>query len=111
MAKDKKRYLISAYYSDWVIADSEDEAIEIISHRVLTGLIKRHEWEVNAQEWDDQPNSQPESREEIRWCDQGCGYKLPEEYAEDETTCGACLNELEDTERRIKAKQRKMRGK
>jgi len=48
---------------------------------------------------------------EIRWCENGCGYKLPEEYAEDETICGACLNELEDTKRRIKAKQRKMRGK
>lgn len=35
-----------------------------------------------------------ESRVWIRYCDQGCGYKLPEEYAEDETTCGACLNEL-----------------
>lgn len=55
MAKGMKRYLISAYYSDWVIAGSEDEAIEIISHRVLAGLIKRHEWEVNAQESDDQP--------------------------------------------------------
>ena len=31
---------------------------------------------------------------EIRWCDQGCGYKLPEEYAIDETTCGACLNQM-----------------
>jgi len=31
-----------------------------------------------------------------RYCDQGCGYKLPPEYAPDETTCGACLNELDD---------------
>ena len=29
---------------------------------------------------------------DIRWCDQGCGYKLPPEYAPDETTCGACLD-------------------
>lgn len=34
-------------------------------------------------------------KDDIRWCDQGCGYKLPEEYAEDETTCGACLNSLD----------------
>jgi len=40
-------------------------------------------------------NEPRKSREEIRYCDQGCGYKLLEEYAEDETTCGACLNELE----------------
>ncbi len=39
-------------------------------------------------------NEQRESRGWTRWCDQGCGYKLTEEYAEDETTCGACLNEL-----------------
>lgn len=31
---------------------------------------------------------------EIRWCDQGCGYKLPEEYKDNETTCGACLNQM-----------------
>lgn len=40
-------------------------------------------------------NEQRESRVWTRWCDQGCGYKLTEEYAENETTCGACLNELE----------------
>lgn len=39
-------------------------------------------------------SEQRESRVWTRYCDQGCGYKLPEEYAEDETTCGACLNEL-----------------
>ena len=27
-----------------------------------------------------------------RWCDNGCGYRLPEEYASHETTCGACEN-------------------
>ena len=32
------------------------------------------------------------SGNDIRWCDQGCGYKLPPEYAPDETTCGACLD-------------------
>jgi hypothetical protein len=33
--------------------------------------------------------------DETRFCDQGCGYKLPSEYGPDETTCGACLNEFE----------------
>jgi hypothetical protein len=33
--------------------------------------------------------------DEIRWCDQGCGYKLLSEYADNETTCGACLDVLE----------------
>lgn len=32
------------------------------------------------------------SGNDTRWCDQGCGYKLPPEYAPDETTCGACLD-------------------
>jgi hypothetical protein len=27
-----------------------------------------------------------------RYCDNGCGYKLPQEYALNETTCGACLD-------------------
>jgi len=31
-----------------------------------------------------------------RYCEQGCGYKLPTEYADNETTCGACLNELDN---------------
>lgn len=31
---------------------------------------------------------------DTRFCDQGCGYKLPPEYAPSETTCGACLNEF-----------------
>lgn len=36
-----------------------------------------------------------EQREYTRYCDQGCGYKLTEEYADNETTCGACLNDLD----------------
>jgi len=31
---------------------------------------------------------------ETRYCDNGCGYKLPDEYGDDETTCGACLDEV-----------------
>lgn len=41
------------------------------------------------------PDDLDDEDQETRWCDQGCGYKLPEEYAENETTCGACLNEDE----------------
>ncbi len=29
---------------------------------------------------------------DTRFCDNGCGYKLPSEYLVDETTCGACLD-------------------
>jgi hypothetical protein len=29
---------------------------------------------------------------DTRFCDNGCGYKLPSEYSVDETTCGACLD-------------------
>jgi len=35
---------------------------------------------------------------EAKWCDTGCGYKLPPEYGENETTCGACLDEMEETQ-------------
>lgn len=35
---------------------------------------------------------------ETRYCDNGCGYKLPADYAPHETTCGACLNEQTNTE-------------
>lgn len=54
MAKGMRRYLVSAYYSDWIIAGSEDEAIAEITHRVIAGLIKRHEWEIDLQEDDEQ---------------------------------------------------------
>jgi hypothetical protein len=30
-----------------------------------------------------------------RYCDHGCGYKLPDDYTPTETTCGACLNHIE----------------
>lgn len=30
--------------------------------------------------------------DERRWCDNGCGYRLPDEYLPDDTTCGACIN-------------------
>ena len=30
---------------------------------------------------------------DTRFCDNGCGYKLPSEYAAHETTCGACLDQ------------------
>ena len=42
-------------------------------------------------------NEDMDEDKEIRWCENGCGYKLPEEYKEDETICGACLDEMEET--------------
>lgn len=33
---------------------------------------------------------------ESKWCEMGCGYELPTEYGEGETTCGACLNEMKE---------------
>jgi len=38
------------------------------------------------------------NKNDTRYCDRGCGYKLPTEYAINETTCGACLNEIENEE-------------
>ena len=55
MVKGMKRFLVSAYYSDWIIAGSEDEAIDELAHRIAAGLIKRHEWEINVEEDDEQP--------------------------------------------------------
>lgn len=42
--------------------------------------------------------------DDIRWCDQGCGYKLPEEYAENETTCGACLDLMEEMDEDVETR-------
>ena len=39
---------------------------------------------------------------ETRYCDFGCGYKLPSEYGENETTCGACLDIIEWCEEEMK---------
>ena len=53
MGKGMKRFLVSAYYSDWIIAGSGDEAISELSHRISAGNIKRHEWEISLQEDDE----------------------------------------------------------
>lgn len=29
---------------------------------------------------------------DTRYCDEGCGYRLPDEYDDNETTCGACVD-------------------
>ncbi len=49
--------------------------------------------ETDAAEWALGHDCETQPTIEFRWCDQGCGYKLPDEYKIDETTCGACLNE------------------
>lgn len=54
MVKGMKRFLVSAYYSDWIIAGSEGEAIDELAHRIATGLIRRHEWEIIVNEGDEQ---------------------------------------------------------
>lgn len=54
MAKGMKRFLVSAYYSDWIFAGSEEEAIEELGYRVVAGLIKKHEWEIDVHEEDAQ---------------------------------------------------------
>ena len=51
--------------------------------------------ETDAAEWALGHDCETQPTKEVRWCDQGCGYKLPDEYKLDETTCGACLNEQE----------------
>ena len=51
--------------------------------------------ETDAAEWAFGHDCETQPTIEVRWCDQGCGYKLPDEYKLDETTCGACLNEQE----------------
>lgn len=94
MKKTKqKRYLISAYYSDWIVADSQVDAMDQMYEKLQD--LRRQEWDITAQDEDDEL---PDENEALgtRYCDQGCGYKLPEEYADDETTCGACLNDAED---------------
>jgi hypothetical protein len=48
-----KRFLISAYYSDWVIAGSKEEAVDIVSDRIIDGDIKMREWDINVQEMDE----------------------------------------------------------
>lgn len=89
----KRRYLITVYYSDWIEAESKDEALDAMHERIHD--LKRHEWEINCE--DEEGEELPDENIAVgsRYCDQGCGYKLPEEYADDETTCGACMDELQ----------------
>lgn len=46
----KKRYLISVYYSDWIEAESEDDALDAMHERIQD--LKRHEWEMNCEDTD-----------------------------------------------------------
>lgn len=49
----KKRYLINVWYSDWVEAESEEDAKNIMADRVISGEIKTHEWTYENNEEDD----------------------------------------------------------
>ncbi len=46
--KKKNRYLITVYYSDWIEAESEDDALDAMHERVCD--MKRHEWEMNCED-------------------------------------------------------------
>jgi len=45
------RYLVTVYYSDWIEAKSEDDALDAMNERIQ-GL-KRHEWEMNVEDQDE----------------------------------------------------------
>lgn len=49
----KKRYLISVYYSDWIEADSEEDAVGQMSDQIP--YVKRHEWEIVCGDVDEIP--------------------------------------------------------
>jgi hypothetical protein len=49
----KKRYLISVYYSDWIEAESENDAINQMSDQLP--YLKSHEWEIVCGEEDGVP--------------------------------------------------------
>lgn len=44
----KNRYLITVYYSDWIEAESEDDALDAMHERIHD--LKRHEWEMNCED-------------------------------------------------------------
>lgn len=50
---DKNRYLISVYYSDWIEAKSEEDALHEMYHRIHD--LKRHEWDITCQDTDEMP--------------------------------------------------------
>jgi len=46
------RYLVTVYYSDWIEAKSEDDALDAMNERIHD--LKRHEWEMNIEEMDEE---------------------------------------------------------
>lgn len=44
----KTKYLVTVYYSDWIEAESEDDALDAMHERVHS--LKRHEWEMNVED-------------------------------------------------------------
>lgn len=59
MTKKKQRFLINVWYSDWIDADSESEALDIMAERVM-GEIKTNEWTYEVQEQDDSLDEEDE---------------------------------------------------
>ena len=45
------RYLVTVYYSDWIEAESEDDAMDAMHERIHD--LKRHEWEINVEDQDE----------------------------------------------------------
>jgi len=45
------RYLVTVYYSDWIEAKSEDDALDAMNERIHD--LKRHEWEMNVEDQDE----------------------------------------------------------
>ena len=43
-------------------------------------------------------NEESSVKQYQRYCEGGCGYKLPWEYKADELYCGACLDVLDEVE-------------
>lgn len=43
-----RRFLISAYLSDWIEANNEDEAFDIMLQQIL--VTRRHEWSIECQD-------------------------------------------------------------
>jgi hypothetical protein len=79
----------------WQVEDCED-AHKAAGDNGFGHSAQNDEWWIEVHHWKD---GQPVAGAEwdcgcdlIRFCDMGCGYRLPDEYKWWDSTCGACLN-------------------
>lgn len=49
----KQRHLVTAYYSEWLNADSREEALDQLREKVVGGELSTSDWEFQWQETDD----------------------------------------------------------